>query len=367
MAVLSRSLLLASTVALVACLLPGGRAAADEKDVKKVPIPTVDGVDLQGTYYPPAGNAKDACVLLLHNVSLKGGNSHQDGWDGLAERLQKEGYAVLSFDFRGFGGSTTVDPAKFWKAPHNAMNLKGAGLATPPATIDQKTFPPGYYPYLLNDIAAARAFLNRKNDARELNSSNIIVIGAGEGATLGALWMASECHLQKDKASLGPIPRPPMLDDPEGKDLVCGVWLSISPSLAGRPMPVKSSLTTAVGLKVPQAFIYGKSDEGSRNYAEGCIATINPKKEKGLTATFAPTTELRGSKLLNEKLKVEGWIASTCLPAAADKHGNREWKKRDADKYGFLWTFPRTPVSIAKRPTEEFLGPIPLDRLGLGR
>ena len=31
-----------------------------------------------------------------------------------------------------------------------------------------------------------------KNDDGEANSSNIIVIGAGEGATLGALWMASE-------------------------------------------------------------------------------------------------------------------------------------------------------------------------------
>src|SRR5438874_1289007 len=83
--------------------------AAKKADAKRVTFKTYDGVELAGTFYPAGGTAKkDATVLLLHDFDHKsGGNSHQDRWDELAERLQQEGYSVLSFDFRGFGESKT--------------------------------------------------------------------------------------------------------------------------------------------------------------------------------------------------------------------------------------------------------------------
>src|SRR3954447_13304713 len=120
---------------------------------RRVSFRTFDGVDLQGTFYAAAGNKRDATVLLLHNFDhKKGGSSHQDGWDQLAADLQKDGYAVLSFDFRGHGESKQVG-REFWdraKAPDNQM-IRGA--ARMPDTIDHKEFPAAYYPVLVNDIA----------------------------------------------------------------------------------------------------------------------------------------------------------------------------------------------------------------------
>src|SRR5262249_8605842 len=150
----------------------GGAGAQEEKkaDFKRVPFRTGDGVELQGTFYPSPTGKRDACVLLLHNIDMrKGGSSHPDGWGHLAEGVQKDGYEVLSFDFRGFGESKGVGK-EFWDArknPHNQM-LKGARKQ--PDSIDQKDFPVNYYPYLTTDIAAAKAFLDRKNDAGEVNS-----------------------------------------------------------------------------------------------------------------------------------------------------------------------------------------------------
>jgi hypothetical protein len=338
-------------------------AQGDKKDntpFKRIPFRSVDGVELQGTYYHNSLGKKDACVLLLHNISrTKGGNSHQDGWDHLAEALQKEGYAVLSFDFRGFGESKSVSK-DFWEHRHN-QSLRVA--ARRPETIDQKDFPPAYYPQLVNDIAAAKAFLDRKNDAGELNSSNLIIIGAGEGATLGAMWMAAEWKRQR---ALGGN----MLDEPEGRDQACGIWLTISPSLAGQNQPVKA-LLVEVGRdrKVPMAFLFGKTDATGKqiatNYVKAIKTPTSGKKLDPLVKDFTGEheiagTNLTGSKLLQNSLETEKWILKDDLEKVMDKRGARERKKRDSDRSVFYWVLKSglEPI-LAKAPNEELPRPIP--------
>ncbi len=243
----------AALLSLPALSAQTAKTGAGKKDAKKdgaskansrgVSFRTSDGVELQGNFYPaPSSGGKDACVLMLHNFSARtGGDSREENWDRLAAELQKAGYAVLTFDFRGFGKSKSVDKAVFWDRLKNPQNQTIRNALKTPETIDRVDFRSDYYPYLVNDIAAAKTYLDRKNDAREVNASNLIVIGAGEGATLGALWMASEEYRKKDR-SFGMIGQPPDLDQPESRDFVCAVWLSISPSLAGRAAPVRKWL-----------------------------------------------------------------------------------------------------------------------------
>src|SRR5438105_11596406 len=78
---------------------PALSAAADkdkdkEEKGKRVTFPTSDGVDIGGTFYAaPKDSKKEACVLLLHDFSgKKGGDSHADDMDKLAEELQAKGY-----------------------------------------------------------------------------------------------------------------------------------------------------------------------------------------------------------------------------------------------------------------------------------
>src|SRR5215469_10627606 len=228
-----------TTLSLLFLADSGAVSGADDIESTRVHFATYDEVELSGTFYRSASASgkkdKDTVVLLLHDFRhLKGGSSQEDGWHQLAGQLQKEGFAVLSFDFRGFGNSKSVSP-KFWEFPHNRQGIKGASKKNPPASIDEKDFSQGYFINLVNDIAAARAYLNIKNDANEINSSNIILIGAGQGATLGALWLASECRRQKDNQSdrlfPGMLPQFRSLDEPEGNDVAGAVWLTIYPTL----------------------------------------------------------------------------------------------------------------------------------------
>jgi pimeloyl-ACP methyl ester carboxylesterase len=360
----------------LAVAAPGETVAAqnDKKgDFKRVPFRSSDGVELQGTFYPGSGK-RDAVVLLLHNIDMKkGGNSHQDGLVHLAERLQKDGYAVLTFDFRGFGDSKSVSK-EFWdlrRNPYNAM-IRVPRKADPPDSIDQKDFSVQYYPYLVNDIAAAKAYLDRKNDSRDVNSSNLIVIGCGEGATLGALWMASEW--KKKKATAFGFAGQPMLEqDPEGKDEAAAVWLSISPTLAGRPMPVKAWLTEVAGLyKVPMAFLYGDGDTKSADAAQAYLRSIrNPpgaRKAERLDLTNVQSikgTSLAGSQLLQRSLRTEDWIVDKYLARVLEKRGSREWKKREVDKFVYFWAPPQRAPFMAKSVGEDVARPVPLPMMGI--
>jgi hypothetical protein len=356
-----------------------GVSAADDKKGKdndakfdRVSIPTFDGMELSGTFYPAVEKNKDAVVLCLHDFShRKGGGSHGE-WDHLAAKLQKEGYAVLTFDFRGFGGSKSVSP-DFWKSPYN-RGLKGfKGGVKSAESIDQKDFPASYYSFLVNDIAAARAFLDRKNDSRELNTSNLIVIGAGQGATLGALWAAAEMHRQRDATPPMLIPPavPLRMDDPEGKDIGACIWLTISPNLEGKPMSgaVKSALVeVARDNKVPSVLVFGENDANASNLATNYKNAIEGGKKSELKNTGTKTvkrTDLAGSALLGEKLDATPFIIKH-LNAVMDDRGNKEWRKRDEEKSRYFWSLSRGQTIPAKLPGEKLSRPIPPALLRLG-
>src|SRR5262245_3927247 len=166
---------------LVFCETP---SRAGDKGPSAVNIPTVDSVKLKGYFYE--GSKKNGTVILLHPIGE--GKSSKD-WKGLAESLEKAGYAVMMFDFRGHGDSTEIiDMKQFTSYQVNRFKLKVKD------TIDVTDFIniPSYPQILVNDIAAVKAFLDRKHDLGTCSTSNTIVIGADSGGTLGAIWINSE-------------------------------------------------------------------------------------------------------------------------------------------------------------------------------
>jgi pimeloyl-ACP methyl ester carboxylesterase len=360
------------SVAAVLALLAGGVLAQEDKKDKdkdkadtsrKVKFNSFDGVELSGTFYPKLGGSKDrdACVLLLHNFDrVKGGNSHQDGWDHLAEELQKDGYTVLSFDFRGFGESHQVVRDLFYKVRQNQM--LGRTAARQSETIEFKDFPSTYYPNLVNDIAAAKNYLDRKNDAREVNSSNLILVGAGEGANLGALWLASECRRKRARSGLD-------LDEPESRDVVCAVWLSLNPALANIGQPVRSWVGEAgADQRIPMGFLYGGDDRSSKAWAAQAVAYVKERAAAHKTkldftvAQDVGSTELKGSQLLTKSLGTEQMIKNY-LDRVLEKRGARESRLRDPSKTVYYWAFPNGQRVLAKTEQEELMRAVPLQQM----
>jgi len=354
----TRFLLGLAVLAAVLASAPASRGQAKKPaNTKSVTFKTSDGVELSGTFYPNPSGKAEATVLILHDFDLKkGGSTEKEGWPELAADLQKAGYSVLMFDFRGFGDSKNVS-ASFWNARHNGPHNVARKGGKTPDTVSHTDFRPTYVPYLVNDIAAAKAYLDRQNDQRNCNTSSLVVIGAGESATLGALWMANECRRRKDKnptAALGV--GVPMLGDPESKDLAAGIWLSISPTLGRRNVGVGKWVAEAGrDHKVPMAFVFGKGDTASDNLSRSLEKSIKGGKGAGLQLTgIRPVPgKLVGRALLTKETR--DWIVKDYLGKVMEARGNKEWVDRKVETSVYWYTQPKNarPLKINKKPGEE--------------
>lgn len=81
----------------------------ESRYVRHVTIPAADGFGLAATYYEPEESAANGdAVLIASATGVKRGYYHK-----FARHLAEHGYRVLSFDYRGIGGSAlTPEQAK---------------------------------------------------------------------------------------------------------------------------------------------------------------------------------------------------------------------------------------------------------------
>jgi pimeloyl-ACP methyl ester carboxylesterase len=315
--------------------------------------------------------------MLIHAI---GGKMQQNGWDNLAQELQKEDFAVLAFDLRGHGNSTSVvagaaatatTAAKpgFWDLPNNrqlAAGRRSFNPSQPPKTIDYHDFDRSYYPMLANDIMAAKLYLDERNDANECNSSRLILIGAQEGAALGQLWMYAECNRFK-VLSVPSLTQPLRVStDSEAEGLACGVWLSMSPTVGNRQMPIREWLES-VGVKheIPMGFFYGERDQASANFAKSCVKLLQTNKANRTPLTAEQVikgTDLKGSGLLTKDLDTVKVIVNY-LKEVRDKNRGTPWKSKKTTETAYYWNFPRFGLIPGKEEKDEQMNLLPLNRI----
>ena len=344
---MSKPFCLCVTFALAFVALVPWTRAAQTKDEKsdKVRIPTVDGVDLYGKFYPCTdGKIKTPpTVLMLHSL---GETSSKKAWVSLAETLQKKA-AVMTFDFRGHGNSTEIDPSIIWKVTFNRQHNKGAPKvgADNKQTIEYKEFEKSYHPALINDIAACKSYLDRKNDSGACNTSSFIVIGADSAATLGAVWVNSEWHRHRLIQNPVTLFMAPDLR-PEGKDIIACVWLSINSQFGGGIISVSGTLRIPmVNNAVPMVFIHSDEDSKGKGVASAALKFKTAKDKAKYLFTDRVEVKagaLTGMGLLQKSLGVENAIATYLFGDGKDVEGvidakNREWGEREFKKTQYVW------------------------------
>lgn len=312
---------------LASLLLNASTAYPQDRDKAKaggnkeeVSFRTVDRVQLRGSFYPGRGGNKAACVLLVPNI---GSDRDKAGWEELAEALQQKGYAVLTFDFRGHGESTEVDPALFWHYTANLTHIKGANRTKDHIAV--KDFLPGYYPWMANDLAAARLFLDQKSNDKACNSSSLILVGAEQGAALAALWTYTEfLRPRLAKNTLGVLAP---IGPPEGNDIQCAVWLSIPQRFNN--VYVGSWLKEPVRSRVAMGFLYGKEDAGAASAAKVLLDVVKGGKQAALDDKLGLETKAAGAGLLGKQsLKTQDQVI-TYIDGVMEKRKTNNWTQRE--------------------------------------
>jgi alpha-beta hydrolase superfamily lysophospholipase len=335
-----------------AWMLIANESVRAQANVENVNILTADGVKLRGQFFPAEKKCL-ATVIMLHSIG-EGKSMKVAEWKKLAESLQKADYSVLMFDFRGHGDSTEIaSPKDFWNMKANGLNVRGKNKDE----IDVKDYIKqggAYLPVLVNDIAAARAYLDRRNDtSKDCNTSSIIVIGADTGATLGAIWMNSEGYRYKYTPAASPLMKAEWAKTPEGNDIIGAVFLSISSSLEKRKVSIPAILKSACKDKGTAAyFLSGKDDAKFAKTLEANLKVSKSNKHQFIGATELKT-DLSGMKLLTKGTNADEAILKYLDGVVDDRKA--EWSEHDFEKSIYFWRPPSGQPNQAKKKGEKTL------------
>jgi hypothetical protein len=326
-----------------AAVAAGGVLAQDVPIVEPVSFSTVDGVTLRGKFYK--GPKSAPVVILLHNVGGSETSSHPN-WIALAKELQSD-FAVLAFDFRGHGNSTSVDPLLFYR---NVADKRAVpGLTAEKTQLDIKAHNKTMYQLLCNDIAAAKSYLERtKNDQLECNTQNMFLIGAEQGATLGAIWANSEYY--RYKCDMTPTGLPRYAGSPEGKYFTGFMWLSIAPKVGDKPINVAALAAMPAKNNAAVFCLYGGGDKKAADLAKIIEKTAHAvkKSERPVAVPVDKADKAVGVELLSSSLTTLKDVHAQLKTLAASVN-DREWEKREFTKTLSAWKIPGVNQPIHAR------------------
>jgi hypothetical protein len=345
-----------------------------------VKFKTADFVTLIGTWYP--GTKDSPVILMLHPV---GKDRKMPGWQNMAKELQAKKFAVLTLDFRGHGDSTDVEPGKyspikdqaqrgFWDEMENQKLVKGFNNTKRRETISWKDFAKNYWPLLVNDVAAAKAFLDEKNDSQECNSRNLILLGAQTGATIGALWLHEEEYRYRVNVKNPGTPfavyekDPPV---PEARNVLAAIWLTMSsgPQVGAPSISISKLLSgPCKDQKVRVLFLYGEKDKTNADNAKAwgtAMGKVAPTKNKlngakAVKSSENEGTNLAGADLLSKSLNTEKLIMDYLELVLDEKKDGNPWQLCDFTKSDYRWYFPGRPSLEAKPSGRDRLLFMPL-------
>lgn len=322
---------------------------------ESVHFPTVDHIELAGTLYHGWKGKHGMTVLMLHDL---GRDRNSPGWKHLAEALQAEGHTVLTFDFRGHGESKKVSPP-FWKFSVNKF-LPSHDIALPAEkqtrTLEMADLQTWYRPWLIEDIAAARAYLDLRHDEPDgpINTFNLVLIGAGQASALGSLWLGTE-GVRYNAAEVSGKTK---LLLEEKRSVLQVVWLGMTDPLKLRPDGIYSWLRTAAAPPVvPITFVYGGDDIDTRFLLDF------PIREKYGTESVIPGESQSGQDLLDKHGKGAKQIKQY-LVKKLQKLPPIEWMPRRIKDLRSFWGIPQQVSGgrrwyAAKLVGDEVLRPVP--------
>jgi hypothetical protein len=334
-----------------------------KKDEKKGPIveekgktdvvgsfATQDGLGIR-RYWFTAGKGSADTVLMFPAP----GKKVTDSWINLGKALQKEGFSVMLFDWRGCGMSGPERGERILVKQdtfENDLMYKHAPKSITTKGLDWNQMSGRFKDTILYDLMGARFALDKQNDAAQCNTNRIWLISEGAGAQLAMAWIAVESQRNTSYVRANRFDDQPPTYTPASLDYVGVVSLSYSPTspLAsdvyrnGVPNSGKYTKETNEHFdrRVAMVMVHGKKEgpSASKSMLGKYVNTGNEdemrKRFKYLKEIDTSTTNLQGIGLIPDKdpFGTQAYIVKAMTEIRDKNDAGKERRQRDADKYG---------------------------------
>ena len=188
------------------------------------------------------------------------------------------------------------------------------------------------------------------------------MVGAGDGATLGALWLNSEYHRYRYLPPAAGLPQG-QLDhqNPEGLAVKAAIWLSMSPTLGTikTPLNLLPMLDGPTrGYKVPTLFVSGEGDSKGGDFAKKLTDKLVPakaKKDYPNTATLkiAGAEQMTGKNLLLESLETTDKVLKFLEAVPESKMAAKGPRKTSEETFYWEVTPGTQPIMARKKGADR--------------
>jgi len=311
-----------ATIATAAVVNPaaGGPSGKTEAASETRTLTTEDGVSIHITYYRSTEEKEAAVVVLLH---MKDGNRFVWEGDGLAKKLQQEGYAVVTVDLRQHGESKIGGAVGGGNAnqSNKKKGKKGSGMDLKPVE---------YELMYEQDMEAVKQFIFTEHQAGRLNMNKMAIVGAEMGASVGAAYAV----LDWDKA-----PYDDSSDDryktPRGQDVKALVLISPQEKFHGLLLSRAIQVLKNPDLGIAFFVCSGNDSKDEAQSKKIFDMLMNPAGDKKRMASRTYGAKLSGTDLLYKGLTLEddivGFLNSTVKKVDSpwrDRRSRREIKKK---------------------------------------
>ena len=204
-------------------------------------------------------------------------------------------------------------------------------------------------------MAAARAYLERRNDTRDRNAGQIYVIGFGHGATLGQLWIASEWSRYRVTGVQNKI-----ATRPEGRDVAGCVWIDPELALDRQSVPMLDLMRKTTAKKTMLVgLVLADDDDARARFAKQCQEVLNAKGKAPLVATH---TVRDGAGSVEARAEVAGQVGKF-VGGMRKLQELPLWENHNFGDRRYAWAFPGAAPVPAKDEGENNFQPVPVDPL----
>lgn len=275
---------------------------ADEPAVERFNCETADGVSLVGDFYPPGKGKgeRGPCVILLHAVGPGRTSASRVDFGRLPQLLQREGFAVVAFDFRGHGESKTIDPVRYYDIYPPARPQPNQAAAN---KIDSREFRTNLELALMaNDLTAIKVWLNKQNNLRRCNAHNVALVTVEQSGILGMIFAVNE-HRDSNRLLEFTGSRVGAESRFEGDDLVGLVLLSTTDRLGGEridPTLLQTWLQFTYARRLQLLALYGDEDAVAKEFWGRASSWLRVREKD--PAPAATLKRIKGTSLVGLKL-----------------------------------------------------------------